>query len=149
MFLDFRDNQTNHDDLIFTFNGETKRRDSYYFALDRNIDPENEDVDKIRKVLKRLLEQWLEYAEGAEPDDVLFLPYDFSDQYTGCLRCEVQDTSVSLTDGYLSREAWSVFPSDIRDFVREKSYFTVTNKNRAVMPKWQFVQELKENISAV
>jgi hypothetical protein len=149
MRLEFKDNRTNHNDLSFSFNGKVQKCDSYYFALDRNLASEDESQTKVRAVLKRLLEQWLEYVDNSALRDTLYLPYDFSDEYIGCLHCEVADSFVSLTNGYLSIGGYDVFPSDISDLVRTNSYFTVTDKNSMQIQKQDFIQELKENIEIV
>jgi hypothetical protein len=147
MFLEFRDNSTAHEDLFFTFNGRVRTCDSYYFRLDRNLDPDEEGPEKAKNVLKRLLEQWLEFVEDSWSGEIVFLPYDFSDQYIGCLRCEVQNASVSLTDGYLEIPGASIYPSDIEDLVKSKSYFTVTDKSLVLMQKADLALELRTNIN--
>jgi hypothetical protein len=149
MFLEFKDNNTAHEDLLFHFNGKVKRCDSYYFALDRVIAPEDESPEKVRVVLKRLLGQWLEYVNNSASGDILYLPYDFSDQYIGCLRCEVADSYVTLIEGYLNIDGYFIPPSDISDLVKTKRYFTVSNKNSIQIQKQDFVDELKENIKSV
>ena len=149
MRLEFKDNRTAHQDLFFSFNGKVRKCDSYYFALDRNLASEDESPEKVRVVLKRLLEQWLEYVENSVSGNILYLPYDFSDEYIGCLRCEVADSFVSLTDGYLSISGYSIFPSEISDLVRTSSYFTVSDKNSTQIQKQDFIRELKENIEIV
>ena len=149
MRLEFKDNGTAHEDLLFSSNGKVQKCDSYYFALDRNLAPEDESPEKVKTVLKRLLEQWLEYVDNSVSGDILYLPYDFSDEYIGCLRCEFADSFVSLTDGYLSVGGYSVFPSDVSDLVRTNSYFTVSGKNSLQIPKQDFIRELKENIELV
>lgn len=146
MRLEFKDNGTAHEDLSFYFNGKVQKCDSYYFALDRKLAPEDESPKKVKVVLKRLLEQWLEYIDNSVQGDILYLPYDFSDQYIGCLCCEVANPFVSLTNGYLSIGGYSIFPSDIGDLVRTNSYFTVSDKNSLQIPKQDFIRELKENL---
>ena len=149
MRLEFKDNKTNHNDLSFSFNGKVQRCDSYYFSLDRNLAPEDESSEKVRAVLKHLLEQWLKSVDNSASRDTLYLPYDFSDEYIGCLRCEVTDSFVSLTNGYLSIKGYDIFPSDISDLVRTNAYFTVTDKDSMRIQKRDFIQELQENIVIV
>jgi hypothetical protein len=115
--LEFRDNDTAHDDLHLSFAGAEETADSYYLALDNGIEPDDESPSKARLVLRRLLEQWREHLRAASDGDVLFLPYDFSDQYTGCLRCQRNPTGLFISHGYSSREGWSFNPSDIGDYV--------------------------------
>lgn len=55
MILEFRDNNTLHDDLFLHFGEQIIECDSYYFALDRNIEPDNEYADKLKPFLKNYL----------------------------------------------------------------------------------------------
>ena len=149
MLLKFKDNQTAHNDLLFTFNGRVKKCDSYYFALDRNLGVEEENPEKIRKVLKRLLEQWLESVNISDSGSFLYLPYDFSDEYVGCLRCEVSDSFLLLTDGYLNVGGYCYFPSDVGELIKTNSDFTATDQSSVEIHKQEFTRQLKENIENV
>lgn len=60
----------------------------------------HDDRDKIIAVLRRLLEQWLSAVEHVSDGGVVFLPFDFSDQYTGWLRCSRSDETVSVCRGW-------------------------------------------------
>ena len=62
--------------------GRTWLCDSYYLAADRGLLPDREDVEKVKALLRRLLEQWLSGLSGMIDGGSVFLPYDFSDQYT-------------------------------------------------------------------
>jgi len=116
--LELRDNGTAHDDVHLSFEGIEEIADSYYLVLDNGVEPDDESPSKALLVLRRLLEQWREYLNVASQGEVLFLPYDFSDQYTGCLRCERNAVGFHVAHGYSSREGWSFNPSDISDYVR-------------------------------
>ena len=47
----------------------------------------------------------------------MYLPFDFSDEYTGCLRCERKEDRFVIVDGFSLQEGWSVNPSDISDYI--------------------------------
>ncbi len=85
--LRFEDNKTGHKDLILSFAGRVWVCDSYYLVIDSKLSPDQEDANKIRLVLRKLLEQWLSAVESIPADGSVYLPYDFSDQYTAWLRC--------------------------------------------------------------
>ncbi len=149
MLLEFRDNKTLHNDLILHFNGLEIESDSYYFALDRNVKPENEDADKIKIVIKRLLEQWKSYVSRAKSDEVIYLPFDFSGEYTGCIKCEFQNTDVLLTIGYLDFQGWSFFPSEISEYVQSSRFFIKSKDFTLKLKKSDFLQQIKENIQTI
>ncbi len=109
--LRFEDNETAHDDLVLRFAGERSVCDSYYLALDRELLPDREDADKVRAVLRRLLEQWLAAVERLSDGGTAYLPYDFSDQYTGWLACHRSGDEVTVSRGWADVEGWSFFPS--------------------------------------
>jgi hypothetical protein len=121
--LTFVDNNTGHDDLVLHFAGQQWVCDSYYFAIDDHLLPEIEDEVKIRTVLRRLLEQWQEALHGLSTDGVAFLPYDFSDQYTGWLRCTRTQNGFAVTRGWSGVEGWSFSPSNVGDLLHKLEDF--------------------------
>ena len=149
MILEFRDNNTLHDDLFLHFGEQIIECDSYYFALDRNIEPDNEDADKIKAVLKELLNQWKLYISGAKSGEIIYLPFDFSDEYTGCLKCEFQNDLVFLTIGYLQFEGWSFFPSDISTYVKSNKLFIKSKDLTVKIQKKEFLNQIKQNIESI
>ena len=63
--------------------------DSHYFLIDHDVQPEGrEDDARVRHVLALLMDQWWRAVAALGDGGVCYLPYDFSDQYTGWLRCE-------------------------------------------------------------
>jgi hypothetical protein len=111
--LAFKDNGTGHGDILLRFAGQDWVCDSYYLVIDDGLLPEIEDETKIRAVLRRLLEQWLETIQILKIDEVAFLPYDFSDQYTGWLQCARTQHGFRVTQGWSSVEGWSLSPSAV------------------------------------
>lgn len=111
--LTFHDNKTGHQDIVLRFAGEEWICDSYYFAIDNELLPETEDDRKIRAVLVRLHEQWLEAVQELKADEVAYLPFDFSDQGSGWLRCTATSTGYSVVQGWSSVEGWSFSPSAV------------------------------------
>jgi hypothetical protein len=113
--LRFEDNQTAHNDLILRYGGGEWVCDSYFLALDRELLPDREGADKVRAVLRRLLEQWLAAVERIPDGGTAYLPYDFSDQGTGWLACHRTGEEVTVSRGWAVVEGWSFFPSAAGD----------------------------------
>ena len=86
--LEFRDNGTGYEDIVLLFNKREYIADSYYFVLDHEV-PGNQDVTEIKRVIRLLLEQWLEIISNPKFETV-YLPYAFYDQCTAWLKCEEQ-----------------------------------------------------------
>src|ERR1051325_11478606 len=110
--LTFQDNKTGHDDLLLTFGGSVWRCDSYYLGLDGGVLPERTDAAKVRAVLRALLEKWRAAISGLANGDTAYLPYDFSDQCTAWLACELADGALLVRHGWADVEGWSLSPSD-------------------------------------
>lgn len=149
MFFEFQNNNTLHNDLTFNFDGQTIQCDSYYFALDKLVEPDKEDSNKIKTVMKKLLEQWQLYVSRAKSGEIIFLPFDFSDEYIGCLRGKFQNSEVHLTVGYLEFEGWNLFPSEISSFVKSSYYFIKSKDIALNLKKSEFIRQIKENIKAI
>jgi hypothetical protein len=128
--LRFKDNERAHDDLVLLFAGERWVCDSYYLGLDRELLPDREDADKVdadkvQAVLRRLLEQWLAAVERLPDSGTAYLPYDFSDQYTGWLACHRSGGEVSVSRGWADVEGWSFSPSAAGDLFERPRGFRV------------------------
>ncbi len=111
--LRFKSNGTGHDDVELRLEEHAWVCDSYYFAIDRNVLPERRDDPKIRTVLRRLLEQWASAVRNLQDGAVVFLPYDFSDEYTGWLSCTRRGAVIDVSRGWALVEGWSISPSDV------------------------------------
>ncbi len=121
--LTFNDNGTGHRDIVLCFAGQKWICDSYYFVIDGELLPEAEDERKIRLVLKRLLEQWLQAIQTLKSGEIAYLPYDFSDQYTGWLRCTRTPNGYLVAQGWSSVEGWSFSPSSVGDLLHHLDGF--------------------------
>ena len=120
VLIEYRSNNTGHEDIHFQFGEYSCIADSYYLGLDiKNDDPEG----SIEEILIQLLEQWLQVLQHADTARPVFLPYDFSDQFTRCLKCIMDGDAIDVQPGWATREGYSVSPSkpgnyfyDIQDF---------------------------------
>ena len=107
----FEDNGTAHDDLLLRVGDAVWRCDSYYLALDQGVLAKQEDANKIRLVLRALLENWRTAIVGLSNGDTAYLPYDFSDQCTAWLACEMAEGELLVRHGWAHVEGWSISPS--------------------------------------
>jgi hypothetical protein len=123
--LRYRNNGTDHDDLQLRFAGQTLVCDSYYFALDRNVRPNDESPTKVKAVLSRLLEQWLTAASNLPDGGTAFLPFDFSDQSTGWLCCQRNGNEMTVSRGWALVEGHSLSPSAVGDYLSNLPDFKV------------------------
>jgi hypothetical protein len=114
--LSFEDNGRAHNDLVLRLDGFERRGDSYYLALDQHVLPEEEDAEKVRLVLVRLLEQWRDEITSLKAGEVTYLPFAFYDEGTEWLQVlAVGDDAVELLPVWWGIEGWSLSPSSLSD----------------------------------
>lgn len=121
--LTFNDNGRAHDDVELRFADQQWICDSYYYALDDEVLPGVENQAKVRAVMRRLLEQWQDATRNLTVGQIAFLPYDFSDEYTGWLRCTRTAKGFVIVHGWSNVEGYSFLPSNIGKLVFELSDF--------------------------
>jgi hypothetical protein len=98
-----------HGDLFIVVGSWVHRGDSYYFLLDDHAAQPPSAVASIIAMLR----QWERSIRAAEVGRPFYLPYDFSDQSTGWLRCLLaEEDSIELTPGWSRVEGHAFFPSD-------------------------------------
>jgi hypothetical protein len=145
--LDFEDNNTGHNDLVLRFPGGEHRCDTYYFAIDGKFDPDDESHGKIVRVLHALVRQWLDLVRNATEDDVIFLPFDFSDQCTGWVRCTFDGESVQLDVGWSGIEGWSFSPSNISERAHKvPDFHGIENRDPIVTNRGSLVAAIEANM---
>ncbi|MEZ5940182.1 MAG: methyltransferase [Planctomycetaceae bacterium] len=108
--LIFKDDGSEHEDLLLQFGEELKRGDSYYLALDRAIDPKDSSPRKVRVVLRAMFTAWLKALEVL-PSERLYLLVDVSDQSTTWIEVTPKNEKLKLKLGWSTREGFSVTPS--------------------------------------
>jgi hypothetical protein len=107
----FEDDETYHDDLVLRIGDSVWRCDSYYLLIDREILPDDEDSSKVRVVLHTLLKSWRKAIEDLTDGTTVYLPYDFSDECSAWLACELVKAELLIRRGWADVEGWSIFPS--------------------------------------
>jgi hypothetical protein len=147
LLIQFRNNDTAHDDLHMWIEGYSRTTDSYYLALDGAMLAGDESPDKARRVLIRLLQRWVEALAQATSTRPAYLPFDFSDQYTGCLQCRPDGDFIEIVPGISNREGWGFWPSDPGDY-----FFGITDfRSDAPAPirlaREEFLRRIRESIA--
>lgn len=107
----FEDNGTIHDDLVLRIGDSSWRCDSYYLAIEQ-YERADDDAPRVRAVLRALLEKWKTAIEELTNGATAYLPYDFSDQCTAWLACELVDGELVIRHGWSDVEGWSIMPSN-------------------------------------
>ena len=104
-------NKSQHKDLHLEIQsiGLKVVADTYYFILDDNIN-ENRIADFFKNLSNTI--------EKLEEGETCYLPFDFSDQYIGCLQVHSDDETVFVNYGFTTKySGTNIQPSDIAEFV--------------------------------
>lgn len=107
----FIDNDTLHNDLVLKIGDAPFVVDSYYLALNQQLMPDQEDATKVRAVLRRLLTRWADGVVALSDKGCVYLPYEFSDQFTRWIICRRDGERVLISRGYSTLEGWRLAPS--------------------------------------
>ncbi len=91
-----------HDDLHISIPelGINSYGDTYYFADDNGILPNEFSEEKVKIILRNLLEDWEQAVENLQDNDVTFLPFDISDQSIAALKVQRRGNQLII------RRAW-------------------------------------------
>jgi hypothetical protein len=147
LLIQFRDNERRHDDLHMWIEGYLRTMDSYYLALDSALLAGDESADKVRRVLIRLLQRWVEALARATPTRTVYLPFDFSDEYTGCLQCRPYGDFIEIVPGTSNREGWKLWPSDPGDYFFGITDFHHDAQAPVRLPSAEFLRRIQESIA--
>lgn len=92
---------------------EVRSGDLYYLG----IDPRNPDHDCPSAVgLMRLIDGWIRTIVTASDGCIFYLPFDFSDEFTRWLACEVNGSEITVVGGWADVEGWAISPSDFSEY---------------------------------
>jgi len=133
-----------HEDLVFEIPELISRQkfDTYYFAI--AIEPKN-GIEEIKNAVAKLITSWKKKQAELNNGQVIYLPIDFSDQYTGCLKVE-KNNDLKLTYGYSRREGWSIDPINPTEYYESISDFDTDNKKSLTVKQTEFEKCLTEMI---
>ncbi|MFG0334257.1 MAG: hypothetical protein ACF8TS_12905, partial [Maioricimonas sp. JB049] len=98
-------------EITLQLNDAELTADAYFFALDRGCEPDSRSHAKVRAVLAVLLDQWHERLASADDGAVVDLPFEFADEFIGCLRCRIDGDDVDVAAGWLMTAGSAVVPS--------------------------------------
>ena len=115
--------------------------DTYYFADDNGILPEEVSEVKVKIILRNLLNEWERAINNLSEGTVAFLPFDFSDEYTGALKVKRQDNQLILRYSW-SRVYFSMYPSYLEKVAFKDEHFDVGIESTTV-PIELFIFEIR------
>lgn len=102
-----------------------RHADGYFLFLDEDINTDADGYEKVVEVLKCILRGWISRINSIKLGGINFLPFDFSDQYIGCLRVEmISRDNLFVSYGYTTKiTGVDVNASSLEDFVLENNDF--------------------------
>ena len=138
-------NKGGREDLIFSVDGlfDSLTPGTYYFMI--QIEP-YEDIQDIRNALATLLNYWLTEIQDAKQELKIFLPIDFSDQYTGCLEVIKTDQNLKLRYAFSERGGYTINPTKPGDFSKPVTDFEDTANKTLEVYKAEFLTSIKNQI---
>lgn len=92
---------------------------TYYWAIDNFFEKEDESSSKILRNLRLMLLKWIDaIVQNKEKRDILYLPFDFADEYMGVLRISFFDDNIlNIEYGYTqTTTGWKISPSQYKHF---------------------------------
>ena len=126
--------------------GDEQRTGELYYL---GIDPAASDHDcSPEDGLQRLISGWIAELIQAEDGRILYLPFDFSDEYTRWLACEKSSSNVTCVFGMAEVEGWSFSPSDFSGLARSLQGFQPdkpTNPQTFYLPR--VLSELRQSMA--
>lgn len=147
LLFQFRNNDTAHDDMHVWIEGFSCIADSYYFALEPPVLANDRSPNNVRRILIRLLQLWMDAIAQATPTRMVYLPFDFSDEYTGCFRCRPDGDFIEITPGFSMREGWRVKPRNPGDYFFGVNDFQTDAPAPIRLPTEEFLRRIRESIS--
>lgn len=144
--IDIIDNDKGgHDDLLFSIPDLIGDRefDTYYFCIAVET---AETIDDIKNAVSQLLQFWIDKVSESKNGETIFLPIDFSDQYTGCLKVNKNDGQLILTYGFSRREGYAVDPLNPENYYKEISDFEADPEKVLTVEPTVFLSALDRQI---
>lgn len=92
---------------------ESRVGESYYLGLQSNS--ENHEFHPLEATMQ-LLSEWIRLITELKDGQQLFLPFDFSDEYTRWLTMYRDNRNVTVVFGWAGVEGWSISPEDLTQY---------------------------------
>lgn len=96
-----------------------KEVDSYYFQIEK----EPFEIHDIEKGISELLEYWKNKIIDIKMENPIYLPIDFSDEYTGCFKLEEHNNSIHIEYGFSRIEGFSISPTNPGNYYKRVDDF--------------------------
>ena len=126
IIFDSRKGDSHHDiTIVISVINLHSEVDSYYLCIDSIFMPDQETVYKVEKCLRLMISSWVTTIERVGVNEVVYLPYDFSDQYIGVLKVKKKSNSeIYLGSGHTTRYCgYEIYPSkDTTLFLNEEEF---------------------------
>ena len=134
-----------HNDLLFSipYLIGNKELDTYYFCL--AVEPV-ETVEDIKNAVSQLIQFWHDKVSESKNGETIFLPIDFSDQYTGCLKVQNQGGQLVLTYGFSRREGFAVDPLNPESYYKGIADFEAESEKHLTVDHTIFISTLDKQI---
>lgn len=96
--------------IAVTVGTESRAGESYYLGLQPNS--ENHDFRPATGTMQ-LLSEWIRLLSELADGQSLFLPFDFSDEFTRWLNLHREGRNVTIVFGWATVEGWAISPNDL------------------------------------
>ncbi|MFT6843646.1 MAG: hypothetical protein ACJASR_002430 [Psychroserpens sp.] len=142
-----------HNDLLVEISkmNFSNQFDTYYFQIKK--EPfENQD---IKNGISELLDYWKKKIIDLKTENSIYLPIDFSDEYTGCFKLTINENDkIQMEYGFSRIEGYSISPSNpgeyyksVKDFKNNNEYSIVEVSKKELMDSIiRNIKELKKNV---
>ncbi|QPH55198.1 hypothetical protein [Pontivivens ytuae] len=123
--------------------------DTYYFAL--AIEKRGVALNEraVRKGVVALLNYWIAKVSSCEDGEVIYLPFDFSDQYTGCFQVTGMGSNLRLSYGFSLLEGYRVNPLDPGDYYKKVRDFKTTSDRYIDLSHEEFLGALRVAVAKI
>jgi hypothetical protein len=92
---------------------ESRAGESYYLGLQPNS--ENHEFHPATGTMQ-LVTEWIRLLTVLGDEQTLFLPFDFSDEYTRWLHVHREGRNVTIVFGWATVEGWAISPQDLSQY---------------------------------
>lgn len=136
---------TSAEEFVLHIGSEQRTGSLYYLG----IDPRAPDHNCTPTTgLARLFSGWVKYLLQPDIPNPVFLPFDFADETTQWIACEISDNTIHLVFGWAPVEGWAISPSDFSQYVSSLPDF-VPNAPALIQSFYlpRFLNELRHQIT--
>ena len=99
--------------ITVTVGSESRAGESYYLGLQPNS--ENHEFRPATGTVQ-LVSEWIRLLTELKVGQTLFLPFDFSDEYTRWLHVHREGRHLTVVFGWATVEGWAISPQDLSQY---------------------------------